>query len=60
MHISASRYLYTAFRLLAWLSAAFANGKVWVGSDNQEHDGPSHNCTTIGACQNNSVESGKN
>ena len=30
--------LYTAFRLLVWLSAAFANGKVWVGSDNQTHD----------------------
>ena len=33
MHISACRYLYTAFRYI-WLSAAFANGKGWVGSDN--------------------------
>ena len=22
---------------------AFANGKVWVGSNNQAHDAPSHN-----------------
>ena len=43
MHISAYRYLYTAFRYI-WLSAAFANGKVWVSSDNQAHDTPSHNC----------------
>ena len=28
----------------------FVNGKVWVGSDNQAHDAPSHNCTTIGIC----------
>ena len=27
-----------------WLSAAFANGKVCVGSDNQAYDAPSHNC----------------
>ena len=33
--------LYTAFRYIR-LSAAFANGKVWVGSDNQAHDAPSH------------------
>ena len=44
--------LYTAFRY-AWLSAAFANEKVWVGSDNQVHDAPSHNCV-----QDN-VETGK-
>ena len=30
--------------VLIWLSAAFANGKVWVGSDNQAHDALSHNC----------------
>ena len=28
----------------------FVNRKVWVGTDNQAHDAPSHNCTTIGAC----------
>ena len=27
-----------------WLSATFANGKVWVGSDNQVHDASSYNC----------------
>ena len=32
-------YIY----IYIWLSAAFANGKVWVGSDNQAHDAPSHN-----------------
>ena len=26
-----------------WLSAAFVNGKIWVGSNNQAHDAPSHN-----------------
>ena len=34
--------LYTAFRYM-WLSAAFANGKVWVDLDNQVHDASSHN-----------------
>ena len=28
----------------------FANGKVWVGTDNQVHDAPSHNCTTLNRC----------
>ena len=50
MDISACRYLYTAFRLLIWLNVAFVDGKVLVGSDNQAHDAPPHNCTTIGAC----------
>ena len=40
MHISASRYL----PLDIYGSLAFANRKVWVGSDNQVHDAPSHNC----------------
>ena len=35
--------LYTAFRYI-WFSAAFTNGKVWVGSDNQVHDASPHNC----------------
>ena len=53
MHISACRYLYTTFRYI-WLSAAFsANGKVWVGSDNQAHDALSHNC------MHDNVETGK-
>ena len=49
MHISACRnliyclYIYIYY-IYIWLSAAFANGKVWVGSDNQVHDAPSHNC----------------
>ena len=42
MHISACRYL--PFDIYQWLSVAFANRKVWVGSDNQVHDAPSHNC----------------
>ena len=25
----------------------FVNGKVWVGTDNQVHDAPSHNCATL-------------
>ena len=25
-------------------------GKVWVGTDNQVHDAPSHNCTTLNRC----------
>ena len=47
MHISASRYFYILpldYGYGSLVSAAFANGKFWVGSDNQVHDAPSHNC----------------
>ena len=41
MYISASSYfMYLVY--LIWLSAAFTNRKVWVGSDNQAHDAPTH------------------
>ena len=36
--------LYTAFRYICLSAALIANGKVWVGPDNQAHDAPSHSC----------------
>ena len=45
MHVLPVDILYTAFRFTFryMASAAFANGKVWVGLDNQAHDAHSHN-----------------
>ena len=48
--VKKSNFLSWAIRTVFVDPVTFVNGKVWVGSDNQAHDVPSHNCTTIDAC----------